>query len=60
MKESALLNCSESDTFLMNYNTKYTGIGKLIEMHKKTTKRGQIKMNIIYATYNIHHNSIDV
>ena len=23
-------------------------------------KRGQIKMNMIYATYNIHHNSIDV
>ncbi len=23
-------------------------------------KRGQIKINMIYATYNIHHNSIDI
>ena len=23
-------------------------------------KRGHIKMNLVYATYNIHHNSIDV
>ena len=23
-------------------------------------KRGHIKMNMVYATYNIHHNSIDV
>lgn len=27
---------------------------------QKTTKRGQIKINIINATYNMHHNSIDV
>ncbi len=26
----------------------------------QSTKRGQIEMNIIYAAYTIHHNSIDV
>ena len=36
------------------------GIGKLIEMLSKNNEKRTDKMNIIYATYNIHHNSIDV
>jgi hypothetical protein len=34
------------------------GIGKLIEM--LSNEKRTDKMNMIYATYNIHHNSIDV
>jgi len=36
------------------------GIGKLIEMLSKNNEKRTDKMNIIYATYNIHHNSIDI
>ncbi len=45
---------------IKHYNTKYTGIGKLIEMLSKIYEKRTDKMNMIYATYNIHHNSIDV
>ena len=36
------------------------GIGKLIEMLSKIDEKRTNKMNIIYTTYNIHHNSIDI
>ncbi len=36
------------------------GIGKLIEMLSKINEKRTNKMNIIYTTYNIHHNSIDI
>ena len=36
------------------------GIGKLVEMLSKIDEKRTNKMNIIYTTYNIHHNSIDI
>ena len=32
----------------------------MIEMLSKNNEKRTDKMNVIYATYNIHHNSIDV
>ncbi len=38
----------------------YGNLGKLIEKLSKIYEKRTDKMNMIYATYNIHHNSIDV
>jgi hypothetical protein len=51
---------AETQNHITKYNIKYIGYGELIEMLSIFLMERTDKMKIIFAEYNMYHNSIDI